>query len=53
MEADEDLRQRIVLAPESFSVAGPELAYVFHARSAHPDVLDASATSARRLARFT
>jgi phage-related baseplate assembly protein len=45
MEADEDLRQRIVLAPESFSVAGPELAYVYHARSAHPDVLDASATS--------
>lgn len=45
MESDTALRQRIVLAPEAFSVAGPELAYVFHARSAHPDVLDASCTS--------
>lgn len=45
LEDDEALRQRIVLAPESFSVAGPELAYVYHARSAHGDVLDASATS--------
>ncbi|HEX8381388.1 MAG TPA: baseplate J/gp47 family protein, partial [Allosphingosinicella sp.] len=45
MEDDVSLRVRIVLAPESFSVAGPELAYVFHARSADADVLDASATS--------
>jgi phage-related baseplate assembly protein len=45
LESDDALRQRIVLAPESFSVAGPELAYVFHARSAHADVLDASCTS--------
>jgi phage-related baseplate assembly protein len=45
MEDDESLRQRIVLAPESFSVAGPELAYVFHARSADPLVADASCTS--------
>lgn len=44
-EDDDSLRQRIILAPESFSCAGPELAYVFHAKSAHPDVLDASATS--------
>lgn len=44
-EDDDSLRQRIVLAPESFSCAGPELAYVFHAKSAHTDVLDASATS--------
>lgn len=44
-ESDVDLRQRIVLAPESFSVAGPELAYVFHAKTADADVLDASATS--------
>jgi phage-related baseplate assembly protein len=44
-ESDDALRARAVLAPESFSVAGPELAYVFHARSAHADVLDASATS--------
>lgn len=44
-EEDDDYRQRIVIAAERFSVAGPELAYVYHAKSAHPDVLDASATS--------
>ena len=45
MESDEDLRRRIQLAPEGFSVAGPEGAYIFHALSADGDVLDASATS--------
>lgn len=45
METDDSLRQRIVLAPEAFSVAGPELAYVAHAKAASGDVLDASATS--------
>jgi len=45
MESDIDLRRRMVLAPEGYSVAGPEGAYIFHALSAHPDVLDASATS--------
>lgn len=45
MESDLDYRRRIVLAPEGFSVAGPEGAYIFHALSASPDVLDASATS--------
>lgn len=45
MESDDDLRQRIVLAPESYSVAGPELAYVFHAKTASSLVIDASATS--------
>lgn len=45
MERDEDFRRRITLAPEGFSVAGPEGAYIFHALSASPDVLDASATS--------
>lgn len=44
-ETDSALRQRLQLAPHSFSVAGPELAYVFHARSASPDVADASAVS--------
>lgn len=44
-ETDTALRQRLQLAPHSFSVAGPELAYVFHARSADPDVADATATS--------
>jgi len=44
-ELDDDYRERITLAPASFSVAGPEAAYVFHARSASGDVLDASAIS--------
>jgi phage-related baseplate assembly protein len=45
LETDDALRQRIVLAPESYSVAGPELGYVAHARQASGDVLHASATS--------
>lgn len=44
-EGDDALRARIVLAPESFSVAGPEGAYRFHALSADGRVLDASAVS--------
>jgi phage-related baseplate assembly protein len=44
-EGDADLRRRITLAPEGFSVAGPEGAYIFHALSADPDVLDASVDS--------
>lgn len=44
-EADDDLRRRVLLAPDSYSVAGPASAYVFHALSADGDVLDASATS--------
>ncbi len=45
LEGDEAFRQRIVLAPESFSVAGPDLAYVAFARRADGDVADASVTS--------
>lgn len=45
MEGDLSYKQRIQLAPHRFSVAGPELAYVFHARSAHGDVADATARS--------
>ncbi|MFV0625203.1 baseplate J/gp47 family protein [Sphingomonas sp. ac-8] len=45
LESDAALRQRIVLAPEGFSVAGPQLAYVYHAKSADGAVRDASATS--------
>ncbi|PZT91664.1 baseplate J/gp47 family protein [Sphingomonas sp.] len=45
MEGDEAFRQRIVLAPESFSVAGPDLAYVAFARRADGDVADASVTN--------
>jgi phage-related baseplate assembly protein len=44
-ETDTDLRRRMTLAPEGYSVAGPEGAYIFHALSADADVLDASATS--------
>ncbi|HEV2681322.1 MAG TPA: baseplate J/gp47 family protein [Rhodanobacter sp.] len=45
MEGDPDFRYRITLAPEGYSVAGPEGAYIYHTRSADPAVLDASATS--------
>ncbi|KVO94515.1 baseplate assembly protein [Burkholderia ubonensis] len=45
MESDSDLRARTQLAPQSFSVAGPEGAYVSHARNADGRVLDASAVS--------
>lgn len=44
-EGDDSFRQRIVLGPEGFAAAGPELAYVKHAKDASGDVLDASATS--------
>lgn len=40
IESDERLRQRIILAPESFSNAGSEGAYRFHALSASQDVID-------------
>ncbi|MFC4256684.1 baseplate assembly protein [Altererythrobacter xixiisoli] len=43
MESDDDLRRRMVLAPEGYSVAGPRGAYVSHALSADADVLDADA----------
>lgn len=44
-ESDTDLRARTQLAPQGFSVAGPEGAYISHARNADGRVLDASATS--------
>lgn len=46
-EDDTALRRRVLLAPDSYSVAGPASAYVFHALSADADVLDASAISPR------
>lgn len=45
MESDADFRRRMVLAPEGYSVAGPEGAYIFHALTADADVLDVSAIS--------
>jgi phage-related baseplate assembly protein len=45
MESDADLRTRVQLAPESFSVAGPVGAYIATALSADGRVLDAAAAS--------
>ncbi len=44
-ESDPALLARFLLAPAGFSVAGPSDAYKFHALSADPKVLDATATS--------
>jgi len=41
LEDDESYRERIHLAPHGFTVAGPEKAYVYHARKASGQVLDA------------
>jgi phage-related baseplate assembly protein len=40
VESDENLRERIQIAPESFSVAGPRGAYEFWARTAHQSIID-------------
>jgi phage-related baseplate assembly protein len=40
VEADDPYAERIRLAPESFSTAGPELAYVYWAKTASPDIVD-------------
>ncbi|SFB12330.1 Phage-related baseplate assembly protein [Collimonas sp. OK607] len=45
MEADDDYRRRIQLAPQGMSVAGPEGAYIFHALSSDGRVRNATATS--------
>lgn len=45
MEKDDALRRRVLLAPDSFSVAGPASAYIFHALSADGTIADANATS--------
>lgn len=39
-EQDPAYIERIILAPESFSTAGPEGAYVYHARAAHQSIID-------------
>jgi phage-related baseplate assembly protein len=44
-ESDDAFRARIVLGPEGFAAAGPELAYVARAKDASARVLDASATT--------
>ncbi|AFC85468.1 baseplate assembly protein [Frateuria aurantia] len=45
MESDDALRVRVGLAPSSFSVAGPEEAYEYWARTASTHIVDAKATS--------
>ena len=42
IESDEAFRERIQIAPESFSVAGPVKAYEYFARSANPDIIAAA-----------
>ena len=44
-ETDEQLRDRIKIAPSSFSVAGPPGAYVFFAKTANPDIIDVAITN--------
>jgi phage-related baseplate assembly protein len=44
-ETDEQLRERIKLAPSQFSTAGSRASYEYHARSANPTVIDISITS--------
>jgi phage-related baseplate assembly protein len=44
-ETDDEFRERIVLAPDGYSTAGPEAAYIYHARSASPLIADSTAIS--------
>lgn len=44
-ETDDELRERIQLAPAQFSVAGPTEAYAFFAREASAAIIDVSVTS--------
>jgi phage-related baseplate assembly protein len=44
-ETDEQLRERIKIAPEAFSNAGSRGAYRFHASSAHPTIIDVAVVS--------
>ncbi len=44
-ETDDHYRERIRLAPNTFSVAGPEDAYKFFARSANAAIIDVEITS--------
>lgn len=44
-ETDEPLRERIKLAPNAFSTAGPYKAYEFWAKSASPIIIDVAVTN--------
>lgn len=45
VEGDADFAERIRLAPNSFSVAGPKKAYIYHTLSVNPGIIDVSVTS--------
>lgn len=45
VESDEQLRVRVMQAPETFSVAGSRGAYQFWSLSAHPSIIDVSIDS--------
>ena len=45
IETDDELRERIHLAPESFSVAGPTGAYEYWAKTANSDISDVKVIS--------
>ena len=45
LEDDENYRERIHLAPEGFSTAGPELGYKYYAHSVDSEIIDAEAYS--------
>lgn len=45
IESNDDYRTRIQLAPESFSTAGPEGAYIYWAKTADINIRDVSVTS--------
>ena len=44
-ESDAEYAERIRMAPNSFSVAGPEKAYVYHTYSVSPAIVDVAVTS--------
>lgn len=45
VEDDADFAERIRLAPNSFSVAGPRKAYIYHTLSVNPGIVDVSVLS--------
>ena len=44
-ESDEDYRARLLIAEDGYSTAGPEEAYIYHAKSADPRVRDLTVVS--------
>jgi phage-related baseplate assembly protein len=50
LDEDEHYRDRVWLAPESFSTCGPVGAYEFWAKSAHPDIMDVMVYSGPEIA---